>query len=138
MNARLPHRLLSLWVGTTLWMTGSLVRAQSSDELLARVSQHINRADAQGLSVYFHSNVDITIADKEQNYPKNQAIFVLREFFMNYPIRSFSILHKGNSGDVYYAIGEYLSTRGKFDANIFLKKSGSGYLIERISFEQGN
>lgn len=110
--------------------------AQSSDQVFAAIEEAIQKGDAQALSKHFHTHVDITIGDKDVPYTSSQAFYVVREFFMNYHVRSFRIVHKGSSGNTFYAIGDYYSTRGKFDANIFLKKVNNTYKIEQLRFEQ--
>lgn len=100
------------------------------------IEQHIGRSDAQGLSKYFDSYVEVTINDAEKTYPKTQAAFVIKEFFMNNKLQSFHILHRGSSANTYYAVGEYNSSQGKYDANLFFKKVGSAFYIEQIRFEK--
>lgn len=103
---------------------------------ITAIEQSIGKSDAQGLSKYFDTYVEVTINDVETTYPKTQAAFVLKEFFMNNKLQSFHILHQGSSANTYYAVGEYNSSQGKFDANLFLKKIGGAYFIEQIRFEK--
>src|SRR6185369_4223542 len=85
-------------------LTGVLGRAQAqnSDEVIASVEKAILGANANALAQYFDNQVEITIGDKDNIYSKDQATFVVKEFFQNYPVRSFKILHKGSSSDTYY------------------------------------
>lgn len=114
------------------------VKAQSSEELLAKIESAIKKADSQALAQFFHTTVEITIGDNDQDYARNQAQFVVKEFFTNYPPRTFTLMHKGSSGDKFYAVGSYVSTRGTFDTNLLLQKSGSGYAIFQLRFEKTN
>ncbi|MBX3102601.1 MAG: DUF4783 domain-containing protein [Bacteroidetes bacterium] len=113
-------------------------QAQQADEVFARIERAILAGDAGTLASFFGSQVEVTITDREDIYSKDQATFVVKEFFQNYPVRSFKILHKGSSSNTYYAVGEYYSTRGKFDTNVFIKRSGNTYVIEQIRFELEN
>lgn len=121
-----------------LWFAGfnASAQAESFDEALRQIEKALNNADSRGLESLLHSEVEITINEEENTYPKRQAVFVLREFFMNYPVRSFRVMHKGNSASTWYVMGAYNSTRGKMDANIFVKKVGSKYVIQQIRFEK--
>ncbi|MCS6903838.1 MAG: DUF4783 domain-containing protein [Bacteroidia bacterium] len=113
------------------------VKAQTTaDDFFHAVEQAISKADAQALSNLFNTQVDISIGNKDTPYTRSQALYVVREFFMNYPVRSFAIRHKGSTGTTLYAIGEYYSSRGKFDTNIFIKKVGNTFVIEQLRFEQ--
>ncbi len=105
------------------------------DEVFQQIEVAIKKGDANSLSNHFNSMLDLTIIDKEQTYSSSHAMYVVKEFFMNYPVRSFSILHKGNSGDNIYAVGSYISTKGAFDTNIFIKKYGNNYKINQLRFE---
>ncbi|MCS7084910.1 MAG: DUF4783 domain-containing protein [Bacteroidia bacterium] len=130
---------LRLCIVGALWYMAATQRtpAQNIDEMLGQVEQAIGRNDAQTLARFFNHHVEITILDKEDTYPKNQAVFVVKEFFMNYPPRGFRFIHKGHSSDTYYAVGRYTSTRGIFDANVFIRKNGTIFAIEQLRFEQG-
>lgn len=110
--------------------------AQSLQQTLTGIEQSISRADAQALSKYFNEYVEVTINEKEETYPKAQAIFILKEFFSSNKIQSFHILHQGSSNQNFYAIGEYKTSQGKYDANIFIKKIGTNFLVEQIRFEK--
>ena len=111
--------------------------AQTLEATLTEVERAIAAGDAQALAKYFNADVEINIEDKEQVYNRTQAAYVTREFFMKYPVKTFRILHKGSSGDHFYAVGEYFSQRGKFDTNIFIKKSANGFVIETLRFDKG-
>jgi hypothetical protein len=128
------RKFLLLWI--PLLLLAAQASCQNADDFFNTIEQAINRSDAQALSNFFNSQVDITIGDKDVPYTRSQALYVVREFFMNYPVRNFAIRHKGNSGTTLYAIGEYYSSRGKFDTNIFIKKVGNTYVIEQLRFEQ--
>ena len=108
----------------------------NADETLARIEAAIRSGDAINLSNYFNQSIEVTTDEKDEVYSKNQAQFVIKDFFIKYPIKSFNILHKGNSNQTYYAVGMYVSNRGSFDANLFLKKNGSSFLIDQIRFEK--
>ena len=128
----LKHFILLLF-----FLTGTMF-AQTRDELFVKIESAIKNGDAIALSEMFDRTVEITIAETDKEYAKNQAMYVVKEFFVNYPIRSFNIVHKGNSGDTYYAVGLYISTKGNFDTNIFIKKFGDQFLIDRIRFDKDN
>lgn len=117
------------------WSFKTLTAQVSADEIFQQIEAAIKKGDANALSNHFNTMLDLTIIDKEQTYSSSHALFVVKEFFMNYPVRSFSILHKGNSGDNIYAVGSYISTKGAFDTNIFIKKYGNAYKINQLRFE---
>lgn len=115
-----------------------LAAAQSTEEVFAKIERAIATTDAQALSNYFGPQVEVTIGEKYEIYSKDQATFVIKEFFQDHPVRSFRIKHTGNSNSTYYGLGDYYSTRGAFLVNVFLKKTGNTYVIEEVRFETMN
>lgn len=112
-----------------------LANAQNSE--LSKIESAIKAGNADQLSALFANTVEVTVpGGEEKDYAKNQATFVIKEFFQKNSVKSFSILHKGNSANTYYAVGKYVASTGTYDTNIFLKKSGSAYLISQIRFEK--
>jgi uncharacterized membrane protein YvbJ len=114
------------------------LNAQTSEELLGKIESAIKKGDSQALAQFFNSTVEITIGDNDQDYARNQAQFVVKEFFTNYPPRTFTLMHKGGSGDKFYAVGSYISTRGTFDTNVLIQKTGNNYYIFQLRFEKAN
>lgn len=115
------------------------VRAQNAEAVLSDCVSAIQKGNPDAMFEHFAQSVSVTLPpNTEDNYARNQALFVLKDFFAAYPVQSFSILHKGSSGAKYYAIGRFVSPKGTFDANIFLKKSGNSYVLDEIRFEKTN
>ncbi len=108
--------------------------AQTAEEIITRIEAAIKVGDATGIAVFFGDRVEITIAERAEVFSKNQAQYVLKEFFMNYPIRNFSLMAKGSTENTYYAVGFYVSDRGAFDANVFIKKQGSALIVDHLRF----
>ncbi|HHG84738.1 MAG TPA: DUF4783 domain-containing protein, partial [Bacteroidetes bacterium] len=73
--------------------------------------------------------------DVDKNFSAQQASFVLKDFFTKHVVRSFQVMHKGNSGATHYVTGLCVTGKGEFDTNIFIKKVGDRYLVTQIRFE---
>ena len=116
----------------------SLASANAQDVAAAvkGIEKAIAANDAPQLAKYMANEVEITINSKEEVFPKKQAEFVVKEFFMNYPVSNFRIIHEGNSSDTHYAVGEYVSSRGRYDTNIFIKRTAAGFQVEQLRFER--
>ncbi len=113
-------------------------QAQTSDAVFAAIEASIKKTDIASLAQHFHTTVEVTIGDNDQDYARKQAQYVVKEFFTNYPVRTFTMMHKGNSGENFYAVGTYVSNRGTFDTNILVRKTGTSYRIHQIRFEKQN
>lgn len=114
---------------------GVNVQAQDASGVFQEVARSIQAGNSVSLSGHFAANVEVTLPDAEGTYSSKQAQFVVADFFKEFPVKTFKIVHKGNSGATHYAVGTYSSTKGVFDANIFIKEVGNKYVISQIRFE---
>lgn len=112
--------------------------AQTVDEVFGKIEAAIRSGDATALAAHFNASVEVTIADKGQDYSRNQALFVVKEFFGSNPVKTFGFAHRGNSGTTYYAVGSYSTAKGTYDVNVFVKKYTEGYRVDQIRFEREN
>lgn len=136
MNLEMIMTKRNLWVG--LWFFLILMPLFSfaqPKEVINRIEQSIRMGSADMLRSLFANRVEIVVPQNAGDYGKNQAYFILKEFFATYPVRSFTFVHQGQSGNTYYAVGTYISTRGTFDTNVFLRHENGNYIIEQIRFE---
>lgn len=110
-------------------------QAQTSDAVFKGISVGIQKGDADAVAAYFNNNVEVTLPGVDKTFSAKQAVFVLRDFFAKHPPQNFKVMHKGHSGATFYETGVYMSSKGEFDTNIFLKKIGDKFLITQIRFE---
>jgi hypothetical protein len=118
------------------WLPSEAQNA-SQNEVFARIEASIRTGDVETISRYFNGAVQITTDEVDQDFSAVQAKHVLKEFFDKNRVRSFALVHKGQSGDSFYAMGEYQSMNGKFDTNIILIRNGSNFQVDIIRFEKG-
>lgn len=118
-----------------LMLAPLLIMARVAGDLDS-IAQAIRTGNAKELASYFDTTIEIKINDKEGAYSKAQAEQVIKDFFVKNPPRGFSFLHDGESGgSAYYAIGSLTTANGKFRTYVYLKKKGTTYLIQELSFE---
>lgn len=111
-------------------------QAQSTpDEAFGKIAAAIQAGNADALTAFLQSPVEITLPGADQAYSSQQATFVLKDFFAKNAPKSFSVIHKGNSGATNYATGTYVSSGGTYDTNIFLKNVGGVYKVTQLRFE---
>ena len=111
--------------------------AQGSSGLDA-ISAALNTGDVETLSKYFSDNVEISIQDKEQIYPKAKAAGVLRSFFDANKPKPFSQVHKGTSRESsdQYCIGNLSAVTGDYRVYLYLKVSGNSLSIQEIRMDK--
>jgi len=105
---------------------------------LEAITSALNAGDAESLSKYFASNVEVSIQDKEQMYTKAKATEVVRNFFNSNKPKSFSQMHKGTSRENsdQYCIGNLSADTGNYRVYLYLKVSGNNLSIQEIRFDK--
>ena len=121
-----------------IWICSPQLQAQQMPATtLNEVRNHISQGNAEKLYEHLNENVEVTLLNSRKDYAKSQAKFVLKQFFSNYPPSGFSISHHASSGkSLYYALGEYRSSKGQMVVNIFFKIKDGKYLIDRLRFDK--
>lgn len=99
------------------------------------VGNAIKSGNATALSQFFGKSVELTILDKEETYSGTQAEFILKDFFKQYPPKSFAYVHRGKSNNMEYAIGTYTHANGTLRTYVLIKKSESKNYVEQLRFE---
>ena len=90
---------------------------------------------AEQLARYFDNVVEITMPDKSNSYSKSQAEMIMKDFFNNYKVKSFDVLHKGDNGTSNYCIGNLQTKDGKFRTTLFVKQKGDKQYLQEIRIE---
>ena len=103
---------------------------------LADVINSIKAGDAAGVAKYFDNTVEITLPAKTANYSKSQGEAVLRDFFANNAVKSFAIVHQGESGGAQFCISTLVTNSGSFRTTINLKLKGDKQMLQEIKFER--
>lgn len=113
--------------------------ADQGNPSLEAIAKALSSGDADALSKYFADNVEISILDKEQLYPKAKATEAVRSFFDSNKPKSFSQVHQGSSRESsdQYCIGNMSATTGSYRVYIYLKVNGSSTSIQEIRFDKG-
>lgn len=126
-------RLLLLSI--LLFGFATISSAQSVDEVRDRLVGAIQKGQADPLQPLLNKTVDLALPGTEANKSAAQTVVLLKEFFMNYPVKDFTLLHSGQSENAYYVMGQYTSTKGTFDTNLFIRNVGGNFLVDQVRFE---
>jgi len=105
---------------------------------LEAISAALGAGDVDALSKYFADNVEISIQDKEQVYPKAKAVEVLKGFFDNNKPKAFAQVHKGQSRENsdQYCIGNLTASAGTYRVYLYLKVNGANISIQEMRFDK--
>lgn len=102
------------------------------------ISIAFKAGNAAELSKYMNPTIELLLLDKEDFYKKNVAETILKDFFIEYKTKDFTIRHQGAKNDAQYAIGNLKTEKGDFRVYFLLKKVDQEMLIHQIRIETDN
>ncbi|MEO0895101.1 MAG: DUF4783 domain-containing protein [Bacteroidota bacterium] len=108
-------------LGFLLFLNFSNAQGQPAQSTLNGVVESLMTTDADRLSGFFGEQVELVILGRTQVLSRTQAQYVMDRFFSKFPFSSFNTLHVGEASGTLYALGEYKSSGGTFEVNIFIK-----------------
>lgn len=110
--------------------------AQSSGDDVIRA---IKSGNSSEIARHFDKVIDITINNEQSTYSKSQGEMVLKKFFNNHPVTSFSSKHKGSPADnnSIFIIGD-LSTKDNkmYRVYLYFKLKSNVFLLQEMRFEE--
>ena len=109
----------------------SFVQTSSIEKVLVA----LRTGNATELAKYFDSRIDISLPNKSDNYSKNQAEMILKDFFVNNEVKNFQVKHKGENNGSQFCIGLLQTKNGNFRTKIYMKKKGSQQVVQEIAFQ---
>ena len=112
--------------------------AVPSDEVCNGVNKGIQSGNAQLLSKYFSTTVELSVLGKDAYVSKTQAMSILADFFKENPPKSYTVKQGGsNSENTKFVIGTYVSTAGSlFKIYYVIKKEKDAETIQKLTIEK--
>ncbi|MDN3581157.1 DUF4783 domain-containing protein [Mucilaginibacter flavus] len=86
-----------------------LVSTKASADAIDNVANLIKQGNAKEIAKLFAPNVDITLMEDENTYPREKAATILEDFFAKNKPQSIKLLHKVNSSSS-ITLGVYILT----------------------------
>jgi hypothetical protein len=134
MNAKIVRAFLVTFI--CLLALGN-ASANAQNEVINNVRDALKTGSSRELSKYLNNTVEISINGEKSSYSRNQAEFVLRDFFNKYPSQGFRYVHQGSSKEgLKYTVGTYTYDRGEFRVFMLIKQIGGTYLVDKIDFNE--
>lgn len=117
-------------LGTIVVFSSFAQKSNIDDVISARRS-----GNAEELSRYFDSSVELTLPEKSDSYSKAQAQLIIRDFFENNGVKGFDLKHKGDSPGGRFCIGTLQTGAGNFRTNVFMKNKNGKEVVKEIRFQ---
>jgi hypothetical protein len=95
----------------------------------------LKSGNAVQLSRYFDTRVDITLADRSDNYSRTQAEMIMKDFFSTNDVRNFEIRYKGENNGSRYCLGTLKTRNGDYRTRLFMKQKDNHQVLQEISFQ---
>lgn len=96
----------------------------------------IKAGNAAQVAKYFDNTVEISLPGNRNTYSKSQAEIILKDFFKNNPVKSFTVIHKGENKGAQFCIGNLVTGSGTFRTTLQLKQKGDAQVLQEIQFDQ--
>ena len=96
----------------------------------------LKSGNASQLSKYFDTRVDITLPDKTDNYSRNQAEMVMRDFFGSSGVRDFDLKYRSEKAGSNYCIGTLQTKSGNYRTTLFMKQKGDKLYLQDLNFQK--
>ena len=109
------------------------VKSQSIPREIVTATQGGNASD---LAKFFNDRVELILPSKSGVYSKEQARFIMADFFTSSRPTSFQINHEGKRDNSSYAIGSYVSSRDKFRFYFLTKIVDNKTVITQIRVDK--
>jgi hypothetical protein len=132
----MKHLKLLLFTLCCLLLSVHQTAAQPEGRLPDAITMATRNGDAFELSTYFNSKIELVLPNKSGVFSKEQAQFLIKDFFQSYPPVSFQIIHQGVRENATFAIGRYNYNTGQYRIVFLTKNTGNQTFIHQIRVER--
>lgn len=119
----------------TLFTIGTLLSSFTFFSSIDEVITAMKAGNATDIARFFDNTVEINTPDKSSSYSKSQAELVLKDFFSSHAVKSFVVIHKGETTGSQFCIGTLVTKSGTYRTTILMKQKGDKQLVQGITFE---
>jgi hypothetical protein len=124
-------KILGIAIATMSLFLFSFKPLYSIEEVLSA----LKAGNATQLSKYFDSRVDITLPNKSDNFSRNQAEMILKDFFASNGVKNFQVKHKGQMNGSQFCIGSLQTRNGNYRTKLYMKQKGDQQVVQEIAFQ---
>ena len=124
------------YLGIAVTMITLFLSSFSPNYTIDDVLKAIRSGNASELAKYFDTRVDISLPGNSDNFSKNQAEMILRDFFANNSVKGFQVKHKGENNGSQFCIGVLETKNGNFRMKLYMKQKGNEQVVQEIAFQE--
>ncbi len=123
-------------IASVLFSFSTTEAQNKTQDVFVPIGKYIQNGDAESLSVWFAGNLELDILGNVNDCSKVQATQIMKDFFVNYTPKKFSIIHKSGKAPMKYAIGNLNAGGETFRVTLFVKTHSSGNQIQQLRIER--
>lgn len=113
-----------------------LVQGQGNNSFPQEITNATQEGNAIELADYFNNKIELILPSKSGVFSKEQAQFMMKDFFDNNTPTSFQIIHQGVRDNSSFAIGKYSSVKGQYRLQFLTKNIDNKTLIIQIRIDK--
>jgi len=113
-----------------------LAQSHTEQDVFVPIAKYIQTGESEKLSAWFEQNLEIDILGTVNVCSKAQAKQIMKEFFSNYPPKSFVIAYRSGNALMKYSIGNLNAGGSKFRVTLSVKTQEKGNFIQQIRIEK--
>lgn len=116
--------------------SGQMIQDSSYDVFIP-IGKYIAAGDAESLSAWFASTLEVSVLGVSSDCSKIQAKQIMKAFFKSYAPRSFNINHQAGRENQKYALGDLSAGGEHFIVTIFVScPSGGSFSIQQLKIDR--
>lgn len=134
----MPMRLFLLFIFLWCGSISAFSQDAHNETIADDVEQIFLKGDHIRLGKMFASTVQLELLKNTGQWSSSQAMYVVKEFFENHPVKSFEVLQFGTtkSNNAFFA-GVYKTESATFDLYIVFRKDENGKLyIHKLNIKE--
>jgi hypothetical protein len=108
------------------------------DAIPGEIIKALRTGDANKLSPWFNTSVQLIILDKENVYSRSQATMIMKDFFKKHPPKDFTIIHEGGKPKAHFAIGLLKTSGQTYRIYLLIKPGNNKSVIQQLRIEKEN
>ena len=117
-------------------LSSGISYAQKTADVFVPIGKYIQMGDSDKLSAWFSNNLELDILGSVSACSKVQATQIMKDFFVKYTPKSFSIVHKSGKAPLTYAIGNLSAGGEVFRVTLFVMTQDKGNQIQQLRIER--
>ena len=117
-------------------LSSGFIYAQKPADVFVPIGKYIQMGDSDKLSAWFSNNLELDILGSVSACSKVQATQIMKDFFVKYTPKSFSIVHKSGKAPLTYAIGNLSAGGEMFRVTLFVMTQENGNQIQQLRIER--